>query len=833
MAQPVWITPAGSLGTFPAGIESEVQLQANPVTPATNLTYALLSGSLPPGYSINTTGKIIGNTILITANTEFNFAVRVTDNLGNIRDRTFAMTIAGSAIPSFITPSGSLFNTNDSTWIQFPITYSNPDPANPITVRVLDGLLPPGIEINSTGLIRGYAQPPIINVTVPAVTTAATATDTSNVITCTSTTNFNAGRQIVFTGSVMLGGIVENTVYYIKNVINATSFTISETQNGPEFVLTSGSGFMNVTLPATSVGQPTIRTYSFTLILESPLGNDTNSYSITVINQNTPTSQGGPGLPANSRVPTLYNTRPPSYNLSLDPYYGYYVLPNDSGYTYPITTPAFIGTFQSGDYFSFKAIGKDFDNDELIYVFADLPPGLSGDTNTGWITGTPSLSTQGINQFGFRVRAYKAINSTISTPFFNFSYNLANNLSDIITWITPSNLGDIFNGTISIKNVKAMAEVDLQYRIVSGNLPPNLTLLSNGEITGYVADQPNSELLAENETTEFTFTIQAYSPIYSIINSSRTFKITVVQKFNIPTDTLYIKATPSLENRELLNSLLNNDAIIPTSMLYRPYDIYFGKSSSVVYEHAYGIHASDIDEYLAAITQNHYWRYITLGELKTAVAKNQNGEIIYEVVYSQVIDNLVNPSNISIPQQIYWPRPINLNLGPWYTSVTNVYTSYSQTVDQDYYTSLTPGSIRTLYPNSLVNMRNRVGQVLGVNSDYRLLPLWMTSTQPDGGVLGFTQAWVICYTKPGFSQTIKNNIETLWKTPEGTNCTLNEINFQIDRFSVNKELTYNYDKNTVPPAWTGLPSGTPVPDPIDSKNFYVLFPRKTILPNKV
>ena len=79
---------------------------------------------------------------------------------------------------------------------------------------------------------------------------------------------------------------------------------------------------------------------------------------------------------------------------------------------------------------------------------------------------------------------------------------------------------------------------------------------------------------------------------------------------------------------------------------------------------------------------------------------------------------------------------------------------------------------------------------------------------------------------------IKYNIENLWKDPVGENYRLNRINFKIDRFSVDKSLTYNYDNNTSPPAWTDLPSGTPVPDPIDSKDFYVLFPRKTILPDQ-
>ena len=123
-------------------------------------------------------------------------------------------------------------------------------------------------------------------------------------------------------------------------------------------------------------------------------------------------------------------------------------------------------------------------------------------------------------------------------------------------------------------------------------------------------------------------------------------------------------------------------------------------------------------------------------------------------------------------------------------------------------------------------MRNRVAQELGQEFDSRLLPLWMTSQQNNGSTLGYTQAWVICYTKPGLSNTIKTNIENNWPH------TLNEINFKIDRFTVNKSATYNYDNNITPPAWTGLPSATPVPNPLDSKDFYVLFPRQTILPDE-
>lgn len=834
MAQPIWNTPAGSLGTYPYGILLEYILSAQPVLPSVSLEYIILSGSLPKGLTLTIDGVITGIPTLVTSETNSTFVVRVTDNYGNIRDRTFSMIITGSALPSFTTPEGTLLTTSDSIWVELPIEYSNPDSNNEVSINLLEGFLPPGLEINDKGLIRGYAEPPTINTTVPSVVTASTLTETTNIITCLSTTGFTVGRPVVFTGTVVFGDIEDGVVYYIKSIINSTSFTISYTPNGPTVTLTSGTGFMTTTCPAINVGQPTIRTYNFSLQLRSTLGSDISSYSITVINQNTPGNQGGPGKPLNTREPVILNTRPESYDVQNSIYYGYYVLPSaSSGYdTYPISEPAFIGTIQSNNYFSFKIIGKDFDNNELTYVFSGLPLGLIGDSNTGWITGTPILSSFGINQFGFSVAVYKTTSSNIQSPFYNFSFNIANNINDTILWISPSNLGTIFNGTISVKNVFAECDVELNYRIVDGNLPANLTLLSNGEITGYVANQPTNELLSQNSVTEYSFTIEAYSPVYPIIKNSKTFTLSVIQKYIQPTDILYIKATPSIEDREIINTLLSDTSLIPNDYLYRPNDIYFGKASDVIYEHAYGIYASDVDEYVAAITRNHYWRNITLGEIKTARATDAAGNIIYEVVYSQVIDNLQNPQGESVSESIYWPRPINLFLGPWYTSSTSIFTSYENINDQLYYTSLTPGFARNLYPNSLFNMRNRVGQVLGQEFDSTLLPAWMTSQQENGSTLGYTQAWVICYTKPGYSKIIKNNIDTLWKQPDGYNYRLNMLNFKIDRFSVDKQITYNYDKNVSPPAWTGLPSATPVPNPIDSKDFYVLFTKKTILPNE-
>ena len=835
MSQPTWNTPAGSIGSFPYGYNMTFILSASPVNPATGIRYTLLAGSLPTNIVLNTNnGTLSGIPTLVTQNTDTTFTIRATDNLGNIRDRTFIITITGTASPQFTTPAGTILSVQDSIWTQLQIQYSNPDVNNLVAVELQQGILPPGLELSPTGLIQGYPSAPTTSVTLPLVTAIGLTTNsTTNYIYCISVTGITVGRPVTFTNSI--GNIVDGVTYYVKAIDKTlNAFSISATQNGSTLPLSTASGAMNISLPSISVGQPTIRTYTFTLRLVSTLGGNFASYAITVINQNLPTNQGGPGNQLNTRVPTILNTRPLTITVNdTDPYYGYYILP-----PIPPSQSASIGTIQSDNYFAFKIIGHDFDGNDIQYVFSNLPTWMTGNSTTGWLTGYPILQVPGINNYNFTVSVRKVGNPSITSVNFNFALTLSLDIVGDIVWITSENLGTVYNGSISTLKVFAQSDVALQYRITNGSLPPDLVLdETTGEITGIIADQPTSQMLDANTNTNFSFTIQAYSTTYTSIQSSKTFNVNVYQQYSQPTDILYIEATPSIQDRQLLNTLLSSDTLIPTDVLYRPTDVHFGKATSVIYEHAYGIYASAIQEYIAAIKyRNHYWRNITLGELKTAVAKDDAGNIIYEVVYSEVIDNLVNPNGISVPKAINWPRAIDLNLGPWYTSVTNVFTSYEDLQGQQYYTSLSPGYAATLYPNSLFNMRTQVADVLGQVYNSTLLPQWMTSQQENGSTLGYTPAWVICYTKPGFGDTVKTNIETNWgyTNPQGNfvNYSLNQINFELDRFSVNKSATYDWDNNLIPAAWTGLPSATPTPDPLNSQDFYVLFPRQTILPDE-
>jgi hypothetical protein len=197
MSAPKWITPAGLVGVYPAQIVMSLQLEAEAILPATTVSYKLLSGALPDGMSLRIDGLISGLPGLVSSDTTSIFVIRVTDNLGNLSDRTFSIRVSGDALPTFSTPEGLLLTTQDSIWQEIAISYDNPIPTNPVNIRVLQGSLPPGLEINEAGLIRGYPEPPIKIVNLPEVTTFVTATDaTNNYITVIGTNGFVQNRPI-------------------------------------------------------------------------------------------------------------------------------------------------------------------------------------------------------------------------------------------------------------------------------------------------------------------------------------------------------------------------------------------------------------------------------------------------------------------------------------------------------------------------------------------------------------------------------------------------------------------------------------------------------------
>jgi len=726
MPQPIWATPAGSLGVIPEGVFYNIPIEAT--AGVDNVYFKLIAGQLPQGIQVTDNGVISGvptNVISVqgspaevSRDVTSQFAIRAytkkTVNgvlvVDRLADRTFSLTVTGQNTPEFVTPAGNVGTFYDGTEASIQILYSDPDPDDRVKVLLLSGSLPPGLVLSKTGLISGA----IIPLVGPPGTAQAGWDDTPNDI-------------------------------YPK-----------------DFTTRSSSKNFQFTLEVTDGKSSSVRTFEIFVYSKDSMSADTTDFTAdnTFITADV--------VP--QRTPLL------------------------------LTPEQDLGIVRADNYYAFKFTATDFDGDSYEFVAATaLPPGLTLDAETGWLYGY--LPDQGATEisYDFEIRVRKTNYPTIISRAYDFAITITGNIETEVIWITPSNLGTINNGAISTLEVAAVntGGRPLEYRIVSGStskLPQGLTLMPSGHIVGRVSfntfaidggtttfDTEQTTRLTVVPTTfdlTFNFLVNAYSPLTEQSNNTnavsvfREFTITINREFNQPYESLYIKAMPPIADRTLINQLLQNQDIIPQGVLYRADDQNFGIASNVEYTHAYGLTAATMEQYVSALAINHYWKNITLGPVKAAQALDVNGNVLYEAIYSEIVDNLVNNQGTSVGKSVTLPYPTVVD---------------GETID-------------IVYPNSLINMRDQVIDTVGQVSP--ALPLWMVSKQANGQVLGFTPAWVIAYVQPGQSGRVIYNIQQNFGTQ------LNVVDFKVDRYEIDRSQTHNwvpYDDSTQAGQWEPHP----------------------------
>jgi hypothetical protein len=459
------------------------------------------------------------------------------------------------------------------------------------------------------------------------------------------------------------------------------------------------------------------------------------------------------------------------------------------------STPSDLGRIRSDNFWAYQFLGLTFGDYTIEYleypgVGLQLPPGTTLDPFTGWLYGyLPDLGATEIT-YNFAIYLIDTGDAQLKSDPYYFTVTLTGQVETQVIWLTDADLGDIINGSTSLLRVQAVntGGRSLQYRLRPGAIPPTdyvpgvynklpqgLQLLSSGDIAGRVSfntfavdlgtttfDKLLRTTLIQNpqETTfdtQYTFTVNAYS-VDGYVSVFKTFTVKVLREYNEPYENLYIKAMPPYTDRALINQLIQNSDIFRSDLIFRPQDPNFGIATSVIYNHCFGLTSSTYELYVSSLYQNHYWKNLILGEIKTAQATDASGNVIYEVVYSAIQDDLVNNDGISVSKQVTLPYPVNAGDS---TEIT------------------------TVYPNSLPNMRDQVIDVVGQISN--LLPLWMLSKQKDGRVLGFTPAWVIAYCNPGGSGQVAYNIRTQFGQQ------LNLVDFEVDRYELDRLLSINWD----------------------------------------
>ena len=776
---PEFSTDAGSLGSYYDGDQLNIQIGYTDTDPADIVTVLLVAGELPGGITVSKTGLISGyiepaaninqppgydldaiNTLpfdfLVSAiSKNYQFTLEVTDGRNsNLRTFEFFVYDRSSITADNTTiTSANTVVTADETTERRPFIinaapsglgtvrgdnyyayqfigndYDTPDLQYAIGVNQGSGL-PPGLELDPvTGWYYGYVPDQGITevdysfnivtyqadfVGTPLVCTA-TAFGT-NRITCASTEQIGTGQPIVFTGTAF-GGITAapTKVYYVLLVVDATEFTVSESLDSTSSAtLTTASGTMSANLIVAS--DP----YPFTITISGAI---------------------------------------------------------DAEVTW--STNSDLGIMDNGDTSLLKVEAVNRGGRELFYrlesgAFNELPQGLEL-LPTGEISGRVSFNTFAVDLGSTTFDTNTSWDSTFKFSVNAYAQDTAQILFDVAS-VTVVNGGsgysDVSLPVIAFSTPVGASALPAQTGnvIVVGGAITSVDLTSAG--SGYVVPAVITITEGFGGTGASLVPVMRATGVRDVVSVVKTFTVIVDREYNKPYQNLEVQAMPPADDRALIAELLDNPEIFVPDYIFRPTDPYFGKSSRVVYQHAFGLDPDTQDRYVESLYLNHYWKDLVLGSIETAQALDKNENVVYEVVYSRVVDNLVNNQRTSVGKIVNLPYAI---------------------------TGLDGNELLQAYPNSLANMRDQVIDVVGQISTK--LPLWMTSKQTDGRVLGFTPAWVMCYVKPGRARQVAYYLATQFGTQ------LNRVDFKVDRYILGTDLSRHWD--TATQQWTPEPSLT-------------------------
>ncbi len=761
---PTWVTSAGSIGNFYTTNKVSFQFEWTDNDPSDTVVVTVASGSLPGGLVLSPTGLLTGHIQPVTnveiygiEITTYEFSLEVSDGK-NSDLRSFSMTVYPRqtlAADTTLITADNTFVTADQTPTVTPFllndtpsnlgTYRSDnyyaykfigenyvDPEINYAISVNSGYgLPPGLYLDTnTGWYYGYIPDQgateveySFNIVVYQSTyvgdpiNCTDTTITTNIITCDDTSQIEVGQPIVFTGTGFGGITAEPTqVYYVNTVESSTEFTVSLLpDSGTAVTLTTSTGTMEANLIVASEPYPFTLTLigavdaEVTWLTDSYLGEidngSTSLFNIQAVNR------GGRDLE--------YRLKSGAYNL----------------------LPQGLELLPSGDIagrVSFDTFSLDLGQTTIDKTFA---------VNRN----IASLDTTFDSVFDFTVNAYAP---ELVQPIYKVKTITIVDGGSGFNSLSPPILA--FNTPIG-----ATAELALVGTVtVSGGAITDVEILDVGN--GYTDENPATLSVIQGfggSGAEFEIEMEL-SGTRDVVSVYKSFSIKVVRKYNAPGQNLLIRAMPPQNDRIEIAGLLSNTEIFRPEWIYRPTDPNFGVATDVTYVHAFGLLPDTYATYVSSLYLNHYWKNLVLGEIKTAQALDADGNIVYEVVYSQIVDNLVNNQDQSVGKIVNLPYQITL---PDDTTTQQV------------------------YPNSLDNMRDQVIDVVGQISNNVPMPLWMTSKQTNGTVLGYTPAWVLAYTLPTRSNEIAYYFGQLF---EGN---LNAIDFKVDRYIIDEALSRNWN----------------------------------------
>jgi subtilisin family serine protease len=473
---PTWITPSGLIGTYRENTQINFIFKASDPQGQT-LTYSLSGGILPSGITLASNGLLSGLIGTYGSNAAFDFSIRATDISGLYTDRDFSIAVQSLFVPlTWQTPSGLIgtVNENYSFVYQLVATSTNIDGSRrTILYSLSNGTLPPGLTLTTGGLITGIVSTVTSDTTFSFTVTADDGLTLKNNSFAIAVINTNKPP----TWNTTAGSIGE--FYATKSIVFQFSAYDPEGQQ-LNYSVVVGSFPPGITLNSTGLLSGTVgdvidgTVYSFTLRVTDPLSG--------------------------------YADR--NFSLITKSYYA------------PLTwtTPAgLIQTVKEQTVFNFQldasSINPDNSNRTISYsiISGNLPGGLVL-TNSGLINGIVGIVPT-ITTFSFTIKA----DDGLVTSNRDFSI-VVNDINTPPTWITPQgdlgawnyNLGVIVNPPVVWNEGSVLTYIlkgsdpdfgdTMTFTLLSGSLPPGITLNNNGTISGTIGIVPSN--------TTFIFTVR-------------------------------------------------------------------------------------------------------------------------------------------------------------------------------------------------------------------------------------------------------------------------------------------------------------------------------------
>jgi hypothetical protein len=432
------------------------------------------------------------------------------------------------------------------------------------------------------------------------------------------------------------------------------------------------------------------------------------------------------------------------------------------------------------------------------------PEGFSLDFTSGDLYGQiPYLPSYNLT-YKFTVRMTKTDTSSGNLVKSDrvFTLTLKGNIDSTLEWITGDSPGALHPGYQSELYIQAKHTdnaVDIQYNLVGGTLPNGLELKRDGTIVGKI---PYGGLTYIDYTSSVPFTIDGgattidrqasftvtANDVYRLSALTKTFYIELEDnKNNTQFSNVYVRPFLSKSMRQTYRDFVLDRTLFSPSTIYRPSDPAFGIQNQIRMTIEFGIQRLQLADYVACLQEYFYNKRFYFGDVKSVLAKDENGNSVYELVYVDIIDDMENKAGKS----------------------------------PDHVTVLVNQQLQDVFTSSLDNWQARLeGVTLNgdtISTDEYLRPRYMRTIQTDGQPLGFIKAVPICYVKPGYGATTVEKINL-------TGFDFKLIDFEVDRLIIDQTIDYTSDKYLKFPVTsaTFIPDGTQPLDPLAGPDGIIL-----------